>query len=71
MSTITIPLSDDRFERLKLLAQQVGVPPEELARAGLEDWLSQPREDFAQAAGYVLKKNAELYRRLRDESASG
>jgi len=64
MSTITIPLSDERFERLKALARQVGVPPEELARAGLEDWLSGPREDSVRAAEYVLHKNAELYRRL-------
>jgi hypothetical protein len=40
------------------------VTPEELARAGLEDWLRQPREDFVQAARYVLEKNAELYKRL-------
>jgi hypothetical protein len=27
-------------------------------------WLAHPRADFADAAAYVLKKNAELYRRL-------
>jgi antitoxin FitA len=64
MSAITVPLSEERLERLKALARQVGVAPEELARATLEDWLSQPREDFQQAALYVLRKNAELYRRL-------
>jgi hypothetical protein len=35
-----------------------------MARAGLEDWLRQPRDDYVQAAGYVLQKNADLYRRL-------
>jgi predicted transcriptional regulator len=64
MTTITVPLSDDRLERLKELAQQAGISPEELARAGLEEWLARPREDFQQAADYVLRKNAELYRRL-------
>jgi predicted transcriptional regulator len=64
MTAITIPLSEDRLERLRSLAEQAGVSPEELARAGLEDWLAQPREDFQKAAEHVLRKNAELYRRL-------
>lgn|GEM_PF-383295 len=64
MTAITIPLSEDRLARLHELAKQLGVTPEELARAGLEDWLAQPREDFRKAADYVLRKNAELYRRL-------
>jgi antitoxin FitA len=64
MTAITVPLSEERLEQLRQLAQRAGVSPEELARAGLEDWLRQPREDFAQAARYVLQKNAELYRRL-------
>ena len=63
MATITVSLTDERLEQLQELARRVKVAPEELARAGLEDWLRQPREDFVQAAQYVLKKNAELYRR--------
>jgi hypothetical protein len=64
MTTITIPIPEERLRQLRELAQHAGVPPEELARAGLEDWLRQPREDFAAAVRYVLQKNAELYRRL-------
>jgi hypothetical protein len=64
MTAITVPLSEERLDQLRQLAQRAGVSPEELARAGLEDWLRQPREDFAQAARHVLQKNAELYRRL-------
>jgi antitoxin FitA len=64
MSAITVPLSDDRLERLRALAAQAGVSPEEFARIGLEQWLTRPREDFRQAAEHVLRKNAELYRRL-------
>lgn len=64
MTAITIPLSEEHLEKLRQIARQMGVSPEELARAGLEDWLLQPRRDFAQAAQYVLKKNTELYRRL-------
>jgi len=64
MTSITVPLPEERLEQLRELARRVSVPPEELARAGLEDWLRQPRADFLHAAHYVLQKNAELYRRL-------
>jgi len=64
MTAITIPLSEDRLARLQELAGRIGISPEELARAGLEDWLAQPREDFRKVADYVLRKNAEPYRRL-------
>jgi antitoxin FitA len=64
MTTIHVPLTEERFAQLRELADRANVSPEELARAGLEDWLRQPRDDFAQAARYVIEKNAELYRRL-------
>lgn len=64
MSAITVPLSDAQLTRLREIAELAGVSPEELARASLEDWLRQPREDFAEAARDVLEKNADLYRRL-------
>ena len=64
MSAITIPLSDEKLERLRTLAQRAGMSAEDLARVGLEEWLSRPRDDFAVAAEYVFRKNAELYRRL-------
>ena len=46
------------------LAKKAGTPPEDLLRPQVEDWLSQPEPDFEEAARYVFKKNAELYRRL-------
>jgi hypothetical protein len=64
MTTISIPLSDERLLRLKELASAANVAPEELLRLSVEEWLSRPREDFARAARRVLEKNAELYRRL-------
>jgi hypothetical protein len=64
MTTITIELSDVQALRLKELAGEAGVTPEELLRAGVEEWLRDPGEEFARAAAYVLKKNADLYRRL-------
>jgi hypothetical protein len=64
MTTITLTLPDDRVARLKELAEAAGLTPEDLLRASVEAWLAQPNEDFTRAANYVLRKNAELYRRL-------
>lgn len=64
MSVITVELSKERIERLKEMATRLSISPEELARAGLEDWLGGPKEQFRKAAEYVMSKNAELYRRL-------
>lgn len=64
MTTITIALPDDRALQLEELARDAGLTPEELLRASVEEWLSRPKDDFARAAAHVLKKNAELYRRL-------
>ena len=64
MTTVTISLPDEPMLRLKELANEAGVAPEELLRASVEQWLSHPKDEFAQAAAFVLKKNSELYRRL-------
>jgi predicted kinase len=64
MSTITIELPEERLQKLRELAAQLGVAPEELIRASVEGLLNRPDDRFRQAAEYVLKKNAELYRRL-------
>lgn len=64
MTTIPIALSEERLRTLKERAEQAGVAPEELLRTSVEEWLARPQDDFAQAAAYVLDKNADLYRRL-------
>jgi antitoxin FitA len=64
MASITIAIPDDQLEKLQQLARESQVSPEDLLRANIEDWLANSNDDFTQAASYVLKKNAELYRRL-------
>jgi predicted transcriptional regulator len=64
MTMITISLPDDRLQKLKDIAAQFSVAPEELVRVSIEELLTRPEEDFRRALEYVLNKNAELYRRL-------
>jgi hypothetical protein len=64
MAVINIALSEEGFVRLKELAQEAKLEPEELLRASVEEWLSRPQDCFARAANYVLQKNEDLYRRL-------
>src|SRR5262245_27866041 len=66
MTTISIRISDERFLRLKELAVEANLAPEELVRCLVEEWLSRRQGDFAMAAKHVLAKNAELYRRLAE-----
>jgi hypothetical protein len=61
---LDIELSPAQAERLRQEAERLSVTPEELSRAALTDFLSEPDEDFKVAAERVLRKNSELYRRL-------
>jgi len=64
MNTITITLADEHLKQLQELAEQLNIAPEELARLGIEELLARPDDSFQLASEHVLKKNAELYRRL-------
>jgi hypothetical protein len=61
---LSIDLSPAQADRLRLEAERLGLTPEDLARAASADLLATTGEDFKAAADRVLKKNAELYRRL-------
>ena len=64
MTTITVSLPADRLQKLREVAAQYRVAPEDLVRASVEELLARPEDEFKQALEYVLNKNAELYRRL-------
>ncbi|HEY9803550.1 MAG TPA: DNA-binding protein [Leptolyngbyaceae cyanobacterium] len=64
MAAITINITEEQLQKLQELAQNLGVSTEELLSASVEDLLNHPKIEFNQAANYVLRKNAELYRRL-------
>ena len=64
MTLITIPLTDERVAELHIRAKKAGLAPEEFLRLRVEQLLTQPEEQFREAAAYVLEKNTDLYRRL-------
>jgi antitoxin FitA len=64
MSEITITLPDDSLRQLTERAAQIGITAEELARASIQELLTQSDEEFEEIIDYILEKNAELYRRL-------
>lgn len=59
-----LELSPSVIEQLTERAKSLGIRPEELARAAVADLVARPAEEFEEAVEHVLKKNAELYRRL-------
>ncbi|MEQ1843976.1 MAG: DNA-binding protein [Nitrospira sp.] len=64
MVTLTISLSDEEMQRLRALSTREGLTVEQMVSLGIHDFMSQPDDAFKTAAKRVMKKNAELYRRL-------
>lgn len=62
MTTFSIELPDEQTRRLRELAKEAGMSPEEMLGASIREWLL--HGEFMEAATYVLRKNAELYKRL-------
>jgi predicted transcriptional regulator len=61
---VTFELPPAQSEKLRDIADRLGISPSELARAAVTDLLAERDDDFQEAADRVLRKNAELYRRL-------
>ena len=61
MPTITVALPKERLVKLNELAKQLGVAPDDLVRASIEELLTRPVPSFERAVQSVLDKNAELY----------
>ncbi len=64
MTTINIPISDERLAQLRSLAEKSGLTAEQFLSLGVEQLLERPNQCFRDVAAQVLQKNAELYRRL-------
>ncbi len=64
MEQIIISLPEEIAAQLKEAADKIGVKPEELMLVSLQEKLANLEPDFIETVKYVLKKNAELYKRL-------
>ena len=62
--TLNLELDAQQTQRLQEVARRLNVSVDELAKAAINDLLAKPEREFGRAATRVLKKNAELYRRL-------
>jgi hypothetical protein len=61
---VAFELPAAQAEKLQREAKRLGISPAELARAAVTDLLANRDDEFRAAAERVLRKNAELYRRL-------
>ena len=61
---LNLELDAQQTQRLQEVARRLNVSVDELAKAAINDLLAKPESEFERAATRVLKKNAELYRRL-------
>ena len=59
-----LDLTESQNEKLDSTAKRLGIRPEQLAKAALDDLLDKLQEDFEVSAQRVLRENEELYRRL-------
>lgn len=64
MEQLTITLPDEIAVQLKTAAKKTGVKPEDFLLASLQERLANLDPEFINAMKYVLKKNAELYKRF-------
>jgi len=64
MKTLEVQLSEQTASRLEEAAERLSVSPEELLLLSVEEKLAKLDAEFRDSSDYVLKKNAELYRRL-------
>ena len=64
MPIVSISLRDDQVRELRLRADQAGIPLEAYLARCVGELLDRLADEFRTAAGRVLEKNTELYRRL-------
>lgn len=64
MTQMTVTLPDEFAERLLQRSQELGIAPEDLVTASVEELLDRPSEEFRELMDYLISKNRELYKRL-------
>ncbi len=64
MEQLTITLPEEIATQLKDASQKVGVKPEDFLLVSLQEKLASLDSEFTEAMKHVLRKNADLYKRL-------
>ena len=64
MKTFELQLSEQTASKVQEAAERLNLSPEAFLLLSVEEKLMQVGPEFQVASDYVLKKNAELYRRL-------
>jgi len=64
MPTITITLPEEKATKIREIAKNMNIDPEELIKVGIEDLISIPEDEIRKAMSYVVEKNKGLYIRL-------
>ncbi|NUM52608.1 MAG: DNA-binding protein [Candidatus Hydrogenedentes bacterium] len=64
MTELTVTLTDEFADRLRARSAELGVTPETLVTASVEDLLDRPSDEFRELMDYLMAKNIELYKRL-------
>ncbi|MBL8195506.1 MAG: DNA-binding protein [Blastocatellia bacterium] len=64
MSSITINIPDESYIKLKEVANNLKITPEELVKMAVDEVINSSQKDFNNVIDYVLSKNKELYKRL-------
>lgn len=64
MEQLTISLPTEVATQLRTTAKNLGIRPEDFMLASLQERLAKLDTEFIDAMKYILKKNAELYKRL-------
>ncbi|MCH8874091.1 DNA-binding protein [candidate division KSB1 bacterium] len=64
MEHLTISLPEEVAAQLKDASKKIGIKPEDLVLVSLQEKLANLDSEFTDAMKYVLRKNAELYKRL-------
>lgn len=64
MAEVLITINEEDYRKLKEQAEASRLTPEEYGRLQLHNSLAKEENDFDSIVEYVVRKNAELYRRL-------
>jgi predicted transcriptional regulator len=63
--SLAIKLTEEQERRLSEIARRLSVSPSSLAEAAVRDLVAHPDAEFERVTERLLKKNRELYERLR------